>query len=47
MQYLFMKIADPLSKLTCVWDRRRQKYKVNVIRQQDDSLLPDHSTFCQ
>ena len=42
-----MQIADPLGKLTCIRDRRWQEHKVDIIRQQDDCLFPDHSTLCQ
>jgi len=49
--YLFVKVTYPLSKLCCIRNGGREEYIVDVIRQQDDCLFPNHSplwthTYC-
>jgi len=45
MARLVVQVADPLGKLARVGDGGRQKHVVNVVWQQDDRLLPYHTTL--
>lgn len=37
---LLVRLADPLGKLHRVWDRRREEDVADLVREQDDRLLP-------
>ena len=41
--HLFMQMTDPLSKLSSIGDRGRQKDVMDIVRKQDDRLLPNHA----
>ena len=43
--YLLVKMRNPLGELSRVGDRGREEDVVNVVRQQNDRLLPDDSSF--
>jgi hypothetical protein len=42
---LVVQVSDPFGELSRVRYRRRQKNEVDVVGQQDQGLLPDHSAF--
>lgn len=43
--YLFVKMADPFSKLTGIWNSCRKEHIMYIIRKQNNSLFPNHATF--
>ena len=43
--YLMMEVTDPLRELPCVGNGGRQEDVVDVIGEQDDGLLPHHSSL--
>lgn len=42
---LFVKMADPFSKLTGIWNSCRKEHIMYIIRKQNNCLFPNHTTF--
>ena len=42
---LFVEMADPFSKLSSIGDSGREKDIVNVVRQKNDGLFPNHTSL--
>lgn len=43
--YLFVKMTDPFSKLTSIWNSCGKEYIVNIVREQNNCLFPNYTTF--
>lgn len=43
--YLFVKMANPFSKLTSIWNSCRKEHIMNIVGEQNNCLFPNHTTF--